>query len=163
MRLMLRQQLLLMIRALYFCMEEKWEKVGKQFNITPAQQHILFLLSTSEGELTPTEISQLGCWHNSTVTRLLKPLLEKELITITVDKDKPRFKYVSLLTKGEEVLLEIVNLVSEMKEFPCAVDHLSEEEISDFLEYGQSILKVHKGKEFTENVIGAQMKGHDYA
>lgn len=161
--LLLRQQTLLMIRALYFCMENSWSELGKKDNISPAQQHILFLLSINNNKLTPTKIGELGCWHPSTVTRLLKPLKSSGLINVKTEKNQPRFKFISMTEKGKEVLKGLLDTVKKMEEFPLDMRHLKEEEVLSFLEYGQSILDVHKGADFRNNVIRKKVDDYDYA
>ncbi|WP_096200179.1 MarR family transcriptional regulator [Bacillus sp. FJAT-45350] len=163
MNLLLKQQTLLMVRALYFCMENKWAELGKEFNISPAQQHILFLLSTNNNKLTPKRIGELGCWHASTVTRLLKRLEKSGLIDVNVNKTQSRFKIVSMTNEGKVLLDQLLDAVKYMEEFPLDMHRLSEKEILRFLEYGNSILDVHKGEEFRKNVISKHVDGYDYA
>jgi MarR family transcriptional regulator, protease production regulatory protein HPr len=160
--LLLRQKMLLMIRALYFCMENQWAEIGKKYNISPAQQHILFLLSTNNNALTPTKISELGCWHISTVTRLLKPLQENGLIIVKTNENQPRYKIVSSTDEGTLLLKNIIDTVKSMEQFPFNMSHLSEEEILYFLECGQSLLDVHKGEDFRIKVINARVDNYDY-
>lgn len=162
MDLFIKQNLLLMVRALYFCQEERWAELGKKFDITPAQQHILYLLSTNKEALTPTRISELGCWHNSTVTRLLKPMKERALIRIETDHKQPRYKVVSLTPEGSQLLNDIVEEVRVMEDFPFDMAGFQKEEVRFFLECGQRILDIHKGNEFKEMVIQAHMEGVNY-
>ncbi|WP_227938814.1 MarR family winged helix-turn-helix transcriptional regulator [Alkalihalobacillus deserti] len=161
MNLLLKQNLLLMIRALYFCAEEQWANLGEKYKISPAQQHILFLL-VSNNKLTPTEISQLGCWHISTVTRLLKPLHSHGLVDISRDRNKPKFKNVTITLKGIELFNELVTSVQQMETFPLDTAHLTSEELDAFLQVGQQILKAHKGESFNSKVINAKVKGIKY-
>src|SRR5690606_25396100 len=114
------------IRALYFCMEKRWAELEKKFKLTPAQQHILFLLGTHNQKLSPTQISELGCWHLSTVTRLLKPLKEKGLIDITANQELLRYKCVTITKSGRELLNLIMDEVKKMDQFPLNMSHLSE-------------------------------------
>jgi MarR family transcriptional regulator, protease production regulatory protein HPr len=160
--LLVRQKVLLVVRALYFCMENQWAEIGKKHNISPAQQHILFLLSTNNDALTPTKISELGCWHISTVTRLIKPLQKNGLITVKTNETQPRYKTVSLTAEGTILLEKILDTVKSMDQFPFNMSHLSEEEILYFLECGQRILDVHKGEDFRIKVINARMNNCDY-
>jgi MarR family transcriptional regulator, protease production regulatory protein HPr len=162
MDLLQKQNMLLTVRALYFSLEEHWAKLGRSFDLTPAQQHILFLLSTNKGTLTPTQISQLGCWHCSTVTRLLRPLETKGYITLSVHPLKPRCKKVTLTSDGTEVLKKVVDSVKKMDSFPFNLSNLSERDLRQFLKTGQQILIAHKGAEFKEKVLEAKMEGMDY-
>jgi DNA-binding MarR family transcriptional regulator len=161
--LLIKQKMLLVIRALYFCMEGQWAEIGKKHNISPAQQHILFLLSTNNNALTPTKISELGCWHISTVTRLLKPLQKNGLINVKTNENQPRFKIVSLTDEGTLLLEKLIDTVKSTEQFPFDMSHLSEEEILYFLECGQSILDVYKGEDFRIKVINARVEDCDYA
>ncbi|WP_148350224.1 MarR family winged helix-turn-helix transcriptional regulator [Thalassobacillus devorans] len=152
-----------MIRALYFCMEEQWADLGRRYNITPAQQHILFLLATNQNVLSPSEIGELGCWHSSTVTRLLKPLKERGLIRIGVDKEKPRFKKVEITAKGSVLLKQLIDAVEVIENFPCNISCLSKEEVVNFLAYAQKILEVNKGEPFKQKVINGSMVPSDFS
>ncbi|MDQ0254545.1 DNA-binding MarR family transcriptional regulator [Evansella vedderi] len=163
MNLLQRQQLILMTRALYFDIENKWNELGREFNITPAQQHILFLLSTNNNELTPTKIGELGCWHNSTVTRLLNRLQEKKFIYVKTKRNELGFKVVSMTDKGRIILEQLMEKAKTMKKFPFDINHLSEKEVLLFLEYGNKILEEQKGLDFRKSVINAQVEGFDYA
>jgi MarR family transcriptional regulator, protease production regulatory protein HPr len=158
-----KQNILLTIRALYFSLEEHWAKLGRSFDLTPAQQHILFLLSSNNGSLTPSQISQLGCWHCSTVTRLLRPLETKGYIILSVHPLKPRYKKVTLTSDGNEILKRVVDYVKKMDSFPFNLSNLSETDITQFLKTGHQILIAHKGVEFKEKVLEAKMDGMDYA
>lgn len=161
MKFLIKQKMLLMIRALYFCMEEHWSELGKEYNISPSQQHILFLLSINSS-LTPSQISKLGCWHVSTVTRLLKPLQVKGLIEVSPDENQRKYKRVSITEEGEHLFQKLVDSVRKMENFPFPMNHLSEHEILSFLECGQSFLTVMKGESFGDNVINAKIEGVDY-
>lgn len=161
--LLLKQQMLLMVRALYFCMENKWALLGKEYNISPAQQHILFLLSINNNELTPTKIGELGCWHVSTVTRLLKQLQKNGFIDVKAKENQLRFKMVSMTNEGKQLLKLLLDTAKSMEQFPFDMSHLSEEDVLNFLECGKSILDVHKGENFRKNVISAKVDDYDYA
>lgn len=163
MDLLLKQNMLLMVRALFFCMEEQWEKLGRNFDLTPAQQHILYLLSTNERTLSPSQISELGCWHASTVTRLLRPLEAKKFIEINVDKTKPKFKKVTITNEGLSILEKIVATVKNLDDFPFSLLHLSDAEVIQFLKIGYRIIDEHKGEDFKCKVLEARMEGMDYA
>ncbi|WP_051353072.1 MarR family winged helix-turn-helix transcriptional regulator [Thalassobacillus devorans] len=159
---LLKKNLLLMIRALYFCMEEKWAELGRRYNITPAQQHILFLLSTNQNVLSPSEIGELGCWHGSTVTRLLKPLKERGMIQVGIDQKNPRYKKVEITSEGKSLLKQLVEAVEDMDNFPCDISSLSQEEVIHFLTYAQKILDVHKGEPFKQKVINGKIGWNEF-
>jgi DNA-binding MarR family transcriptional regulator len=161
--ILLKQKTVLIVRALYFCMERKWAELEKKFNISSAQQHILFLLSTNKNVLTPTQISELGCWHTSTVTRLLKPLQKKGFINVTTNKKQSRYKIVTITAEGKDILDKLMDAARDMEQFPFDTRHLSEEEVVKFLEYGQSILDIQKGNDFIEILMNAKVQDYDYA
>lgn len=163
MDLFLKQKLILMIRALYFNMENKWAEIGREFNLSPAQQHILFLLSTNDNKLTPTKIGELGCWHSSTVTRLLNRLEKNGFIYVETKRNLLGFKIVSMTENGREMLKKLIEKVKIIERFPFDIRHLSEEEVMSFLELGSSILDIEKGKAFRHNVLNAQIEDCDYA
>ncbi|WP_239584456.1 MarR family winged helix-turn-helix transcriptional regulator [Aquibacillus albus] len=143
-------------------MERKWAELEKLYDISPAQQHILFLLSTNKNQLTPTQLSELGCWHISTVTRLLKPLKANGFINVTTNKEKPRYKRVSLTAKGKQMLENLMDAARDLEQFPFDIGDLSEEEVEKFLKFGQSILDINKGDDFIKKVINARVEGYDY-
>ncbi|WP_078380626.1 MarR family winged helix-turn-helix transcriptional regulator [Sutcliffiella halmapala] len=140
MDLLLKQNLLLMIRALYFCVEEKWAELGKNHNISPAQQHVLFLLYSSKSKiLSPSELSDLGGWHISTVSRLIKPMENRGFITITPDK-RPKYKEVKITDSGMILLQDLISEVDKISTFPLDISHLTESEVESFLHVIQKIL-----------------------
>ncbi|WP_227522038.1 MarR family winged helix-turn-helix transcriptional regulator [Bacillus solitudinis] len=143
-------------------MEKKWAELERKFNISSAQQHILFLLATNKNVLTPSKISELGCWHTSTVTRLLQPLQKRGFINVTTNKEQSRYKIVTITVEGKEILDKLMDAVRDMEQFPLDTRHLSKEEVTKFLDYGQSILDVHKGNDFMEFLINARVKDYDY-
>lgn len=145
---LIKQNLLLAIRALYFCAEEKWSALGRNYNISPAQQHVLFLLySSGNKSLSPSELSDLGCWHISTVSRLLKPLELKGMIKICQDK-RPKYKEVKITSCGIQLILELINSVDEMESFPLDIRCLTETDIENFLDCAQKILELNKSEDF---------------
>jgi MarR family transcriptional regulator, protease production regulatory protein HPr len=142
----LKKQAVLTIRALYFCIMEQWSGINKEHGISSAQQHLLFILSAHEKPITISEISNLGCWHLSTVSRLLQPLIRENYVT--VQKSKTKYKYVSITNKGFEKLIEIANQVFPLKEFPFDFSGIEQEDVQIFIEKGLEILKNFKGEEF---------------
>ncbi|RDI48009.1 MarR family winged helix-turn-helix transcriptional regulator [Falsibacillus pallidus] len=146
---LLKQNLLLIVRAMYFCVEEHWAELGRKYLITPAQQHVLFLLYTSsEKSLSPSQLSEYGCWHISTVTRLIKPLESKALIEVLPDK-RPKYKVVKLTESGTNMIERLIMAVNEMPFFPFDINPLSENEIGQFLQSAERILEANRSKEFS--------------
>ncbi|WP_171038074.1 MarR family winged helix-turn-helix transcriptional regulator [Aquibacillus sediminis] len=159
----IRQELTLMIRALYFCVENRWGEIGKAVELSTAQQHLLFLLSTNENALTPTEIGKLGCWHVSTVTRLVKTLQSRGIVEVNNHPNKSRFKLVSMTDDGKDVLRQIHRSFRQMDQVPFELESLSEQQIKAFIQTGQKLLDVHKGEEYRSKVINAHIKESDLA
>ncbi|MFD2045091.1 MarR family winged helix-turn-helix transcriptional regulator [Ornithinibacillus salinisoli] len=157
-----KQNTVLMVRALYFCMETNWSELGRIHNLSPAQQHILFILSTNGNTLTPSEISEIGCWHISTVTRLLKPLKQRGFITVIQDPKRSKFKKVTITSSGNELFQQIVATIVEQDSFPFEMSHLSKEELDSFLHTGRKILDANKGEMFGEKLFNAKIDGVDY-
>ena len=143
-------------------MEKNWAELEKKFNLSPAQQHILFLLSTNNNELTPTQISELGCWHLSTITRLLKPLKDKGLVQVVANVELQRYKRVLLTEKGKELILMLMNSFRDMEQLPFQLDDLSESELESFLAYGEKLLGIQKGEAFIKKLLNARVENYDY-
>lgn len=144
----LKKQAVLTIRALYFCIVEQWAGINKNHGLSSAQQHLLFILSTQEKPITISEISTLGCWHLSTVSRLLQPLMRENYVT--VQKNKTKWKYVSITNQGLEKLMEIAKQVFPQKEFPFDFTDIEQEDVQLFIEKGLKLLKNFKGEEFID-------------
>lgn len=163
MNFLIQQKMVLTIRALYFCLTEQWSTLGKDYDLSPAQQHILFLLTVNPS-LTPTQISELGCWHISTVTRLLKPLKENGLISVSPDHIQRKCKKVSISEEGKTLFKKIIKSIQmkEQEHFPFQMDHLTEKELLHFLDCGKKILDVMKGDDFYRKVVMAKIEGVDY-
>ncbi|MFC4102089.1 MarR family transcriptional regulator [Paenibacillus xanthanilyticus] len=162
MDLLVRQQFLLMIRALYAYVEEEWEEMGKQFGITPAQQMILFILSTQPGALTVSQISQLGSWHISTVTRLLKTLLDRGWLDMSYDRTQSKNKYVTITPAGKQKYMDLVAYVKATKDFPIEFSMLTKQELMTFMSIGDRVLSKGKDKRLADWVRNAKAEGVQY-
>lgn len=152
----LNRQIVLMIRALYFSITEEWADVVKKYNLSSAQQHLLYILSSSVEPLTITEISQLGCWHISTVTRLLQPLLNAGYISITNGKGKS--KYVRLTESGKLKLKSIAEDVFQRDNFPLNFEGITNECLEQFAKIGMQIIKNQKGKDLSHWIKTSEPK-----
>lgn len=144
----LKKQAVLTIRALYFCIVEQWAYISKEHGISSAQQHLLFILSTHEKPLTISEISDIGCWHLSTVSRLLKTLIRENYVI--VQKSKTKWKYVSITNKGTEKLMEIARAVFPLLEFPFDFTNIEQNDVKVFIEKGLKILGNFKDEKFLD-------------
>jgi len=127
---------------------EQWACINKEHGISSAQQHLLFILSTHEKPLTISEISNLGCWHLSTVSRLLQPLIRENYIN--VQKSKTKWKYVSITNKGLEKLREIAEQVFALWECPFDFTNIEQNDVKIFIEKGLKILSNFKEEEFLD-------------
>lgn len=157
-----KQDVVLMVRSLYFCMEEQWAELARIYGISPAQQHILFILTTNQKNLTPSEISEIGYWHISTVTRLLKPLKDRGFIAVNQDPKRNRYKIVTITSLGEEMFQKIINSIIAKDFFPFKMKFLTEGELESFLKVGQKILDTNKGASLREKIFNARIEGVNY-
>ncbi|TYP69490.1 helix-turn-helix domain-containing protein [Paenibacillus methanolicus] len=162
MDLLARQQFLLMIRALYAYVEEEWEEMGKKFGVTPAQQMILFILSTQQGALTVSQISQLGSWHISTVTRLLKTLLERGWLVMSYDRTQSKNKYVTITPAGKQKYLDLAAYVKAKEDFPIDFSMLTQQELMTFMSIGDRVLNKCKDERLVAWVRNAKAEGVQY-
>ncbi|MCP8968606.1 MarR family winged helix-turn-helix transcriptional regulator [Ectobacillus ponti] len=156
-----RQQLVLMVRALYFCMTEEWEEAGRSYGLSSAQQHLLFLLATADRPQTPTDISRHGCWHISTVTRLLKPLQARGLLRVYVHPENAKYKQVELTGEGRAMFGQFAKSIEHTEAFPSDFSMLTEEEAKLFLDLGSMLIRAKKGAPFVER-LKARVSGLDY-
>lgn len=162
MELLARQQFLLMIRALYAYVEEEWEEMGKKLGVTPAQQMVLFILSTQPEAMTVSQISQLGSWHISTVTRLLKTLLQRGWIVMSYDRTQSKNKYVTITAAGSQKYLELAAYVTEKDDFPIDFSMLTEQELRTFMSIGERVLYEGKDGRLVDWVRNAKAEGVQY-
>jgi MarR family protease production transcriptional regulator HPr len=138
-----------MTRALYISLEERWGMLTKGYKLSPALQHILFILSTNHDPLTITDISKIGCWHISTVTRLLQPLIRENLVNVFQTKHNNKLKFVKLTDDGERLLKDILTTLVNARDFPFDLSIFTKEEVDQFLHMGLTILQSQRGTDFT--------------
>lgn len=136
------------IRALYYSATNEWAEIAKEHGMSSAQQYLLYVLNSREENLTITEIGRLGCWHISTVTRLLKPLKDNGYVSIT--NGKGRTKVVRLTELGMLKLKEINETVAPRSNFPLNCTGIDDESLEMFARIGLQILQNQKGTEFTQ-------------
>jgi MarR family protease production transcriptional regulator HPr len=158
----IRKQLLLMIRALYFSQDKNWSELGKVHNVSPAQQHILFILSTNNSPLTITDISKYGFWHVSTVTRIIRPLHKEKYVSIQYDRHRSKSKYVTITELGRKKLQDITDEVSVDVNFPLNLRKFAKEDIKQFIEQGLAILHSQKSEEIAQWIKESEMKEISY-
>jgi homoprotocatechuate degradation regulator HpaR len=71
----------------------------RQANITEQQWRILRVLN-DEGALDPTRLAQLALLHAPSVTRILRDLLDRKLITRATDPTDGRRSFITITHQG---------------------------------------------------------------
>lgn len=89
-------------RGLYKSIDDDLRQVAADFGLTPAQQHLLWVLYFNNGS-TLTEISELGQWHVSTVMNMVERMEKMQLLYKVIDENDARVKRVFLTARGEEL------------------------------------------------------------
>lgn len=145
----LNRRITRIVRALYYSVTNEWAEISKEHNMSSAQQYLLYMLYSKEEDLTVSDISTLGCWHISTVTRLLKPLLDDGYISMT-KRSKGRYKFVHLTELGELKLKEIAKDVSHRDNFPLNCAGIKHEDLELFAQVGLELLRNQKGSDLTQ-------------
>jgi MarR family protease production transcriptional regulator HPr len=146
----IRRRLLLMVRGLSFLLEEKWSDFGRPHDLTPAQQYLIYILGSVERPLSMTEISKIGFWHLSTVTRLIKPLVDRGWVRISQEPDQPKSKYATLTDAGQTALDLLFRDANELTTFPFDLQAFTEEEIQQFLKFGLRLIEQEGRTEYLE-------------
>jgi MarR family protease production transcriptional regulator HPr len=143
-----KKQLTLILRALYFSLQERCAALTKTYKISTAQQHVLFILSNNK-PINITQISKIGCWHVSTVSRLLKPLIQQQYVKMYHVQSNQKIKFVEITERGQRLLEEILTILVNTEDFPFDLSSYSKEEMNQFLSLGLDILQKQKGSEFS--------------
>lgn len=91
-----------LFRGLYKSIDDDLRQVAAGYGLTPAQQHLLWVLYFNNGS-TLTEISDLGQWHVSTVMNMVERMEKMELLYKIVDENDARVKRVFLTARGQEL------------------------------------------------------------
>lgn len=89
-------------RGAYKVLEEDWKRSAEEQGITPAEQHVLWILYF-EKEATMTRIGDVGLWEVTTVMQLITRLKSKGLVKVFKNDLDRRVSYVSLTENGEEL------------------------------------------------------------
>jgi DNA-binding MarR family transcriptional regulator len=117
-----RQSLLLAEYPLYYMthvVEESREKIQeaiRSLKITSPQWRVLFVLHDHE-ELTISEISFESRIEASTLSRLLKSLEKRKLISRIRDNEDQRYTKIRLTAEGHKVFQSIEPVVTRQLEF----------------------------------------------
>ncbi|QOR68186.1 MarR family transcriptional regulator [Cytobacillus suaedae] len=157
-----RQDFLLLTRALYHSIDKNWEELGRKYGITPAQQHILFIVETIGEPMTVSQISEMGCWHVSSTSRILRQLEKSKLIEVTYDRTKSKNKYVTLTLAGKKVLGNLVKYVNQNEDFPLDISKIDSEELAIFLKVSFQLLKQNEKEQVVNWIHSARVTGGQY-
>jgi MarR family protease production transcriptional regulator HPr len=88
-------------RGMYKVLESDWQAVAKETGVTPAELHVLWILSL-EKLATMSKIAELGLWDLSTVAQMVKRLKKKELINTKKNNQDRRVSYCELTPLGAQ-------------------------------------------------------------
>lgn len=92
-------------RGMYKVLENDWQNVAKETGVTPAELHVLWIISLEE-QVTMSKIAELGLWDLSTVAQMVKRLKKKELIKTTKNNKDRRISYCELTQLGSQKVEE---------------------------------------------------------
>ncbi|MFZ3589587.1 MarR family transcriptional regulator [Bacillus sp. DJP31] len=88
-------------RGMYKVLESDWQAVAKETGVTPAELHVLWILSL-EVQATMSRIAELGLWDLSTVAQMINRLKKKEMIKTKKKNKDRRISYCELTPLGKE-------------------------------------------------------------
>ncbi|AKP51153.1 MarR family winged helix-turn-helix transcriptional regulator [Cyclobacterium amurskyense] len=113
-----------------------WHSISRMYNqkanmegITTSMGFVLINIHSTEGTAATKIAPQMGLESRS-LTRLLKTMVEKELIVKVPDKEDKRSVKVFLTEKGKQKKAAAVSTIKEFNE--KVREHLSEEEFGVF-------------------------------
>ncbi len=92
-------------RGMYKVLENDWQAVAKETGVTPAELHVLWILSL-EPKATMTKIAELGLWDLSTVAQMVNRLKKKKLLKTFKNNQDRRVSYCNLTPLGLEKVEE---------------------------------------------------------
>jgi len=90
----------------YTSIAELREVECKQFGISRHQVYILFIIASLGNNVTPTEVSRFTYRKKSSISEMLKRMVNNGLVTKTKDPDNNSQVRVSLTEKGLQVYEE---------------------------------------------------------
>jgi len=88
-------------RYLFLKIEREYAKIVEKSGVTLPQLRILWIISAFPGA-NSSMISKIGCWTPPTVSRMIKILLEKKLISRDISKNKS--KGIHITEQGIEAI-----------------------------------------------------------
>jgi MarR family protease production transcriptional regulator HPr len=92
-------------RGMYKVLENDWQAVAKETGVTPAELHVLWILSL-EQPATMSKIAELGLWDLSTVAQMVNRLKKKEMIKTKKNSPDRRASYCELTPLGAQKVEE---------------------------------------------------------
>jgi len=110
----------------------------EKFDMIHSEVNVLASLYTNDRVLSPTQLYDLTIFSSGGMTKLLKRLELKELITRKQDKKDKRCMLVCLTDKGEELIQVVLSDIS--KECSAFFDVLDEKEKDTFKELLKKVL-----------------------
>lgn len=126
-----------LFRGLYKSIDDDIRRVAARYGLTPAQQHLLWVLSFNNGS-TLTEISKLGQWHVSTVMNMVERMEKMELLYKIVDENDARVKRIFLTARGEELRKRTEDNVSSFR----IAKMLAEMDMNEFSEEVKPLIQL---------------------
>ncbi|CUN85523.1 winged helix-turn-helix transcriptional regulator [Clostridium sp. NSJ-49] len=117
-------------------------KAAKECNLTKPEADILLFIKNNPEFNTAKDIVKLRGFSKAYVSKAVEPLLDKELITIEIDKEDRRCQHL-LLTEKSEPLLDI--LLKMQREFiDIITDGIDKEDIKTYIKIMDSFYKNSK-------------------
>jgi DNA-binding MarR family transcriptional regulator len=97
----MKHKFYILSRYLFLKIEREYAKIVEKSGVTLPQLRILWIISAFPGA-NSSMISKIGCWTPPTVSRMIKILLEKKLISRDISKNKS--KGIHLTEQGIEAI-----------------------------------------------------------
>ena len=97
----MKHEFYILSRYLFLKIEREYAKIVEKSGVTLPQLRILWIISAFPGA-NSSMISKIGCWTPPTVSRMIKILLEKKLISRDISKNKS--KGIHITEQGIEAI-----------------------------------------------------------
>ena len=145
-------------RYLFLKIEREYAKIVEKSGVTLPQLRILWILSAFPGA-NSSMISKIGCWTPPTVSRMIKLLLEKKLISR--DSSGSKSKGIQLTAEGLEIVQ--ANRQHHGSSFPLLnlMDASEQKELDDLIDvYRYTALESGNSciMEYIDNINGLSLK-----
>lgn len=145
---------LLIVRGMSRAIENSWEAFGKKKGISPAHQHVLWLLWHKQ-ELTMGKLAEMGLWHISTATRLVATVKKKGFIETKADDEDGRYVIVRLTERGRQLIENIFRDSINDPEFLPFIRYLWDTDpcfVKQSIERGFVLLEHMQSKQYVEMI-----------